>query len=67
MTSLAEQIAQRRRALGMTQQKLADRVGAHQSHVSHWESGYRHPRASSLLAIADALGCDVRLVPREAP
>ena len=65
MTALGRQVADRRRALGMTQQQLADAVGAEQGQVSQWETGYRGIRVSTLLGLADALGCDVRLVPRD--
>lgn len=52
-------IAQRRIALGMTQQQLAEAIGSTQQTIAKWELGKRDPRISSLLRLADALNCTV--------
>lgn len=52
-------IAQRRIALGMTQQQLADAIGSTQQTVAQWELNKRDPRISSLLRLAEALNCTV--------
>lgn len=52
-------IAQRRIALGMTQQQLAEAIGSTQQMIAKWEMCKRDPRISSLLRLADALNCTV--------
>lgn len=52
-------IAQRRIALGMTQQQLAEAIGSTQQMIAKWEMGKRDPRISSLIRLADALNCAV--------
>ena len=52
-------IAQRRIALGMTQQQLAEAIGSAQQTIAKWELGKRDPRISSLLRLAEALNCTV--------
>lgn len=56
---LVEQIIDRRRALGLTQQQVADAAGLHQSVVSRIEQGVANPTARTLSALARAL--DARL------
>ena len=56
---LAMQIVDRRRALRMTQQELADASGLHQSVVSRIEQGVANPTVRTLSALARAL--DTRL------
>lgn len=64
---LAEQLAQRRRGMGLSQQQLAELTGTTQPAIARLEKGGRPPRIDTLLRIADALGCDlvVKLVPRD--
>ena len=62
---LARIIRDRRRALGQTQLSLATRIGAASQRVTEWESGQRRPTAATLLKLADALGYDLALIPRE--
>ena len=52
-------IAQRRIALGMTQQQLAEAIGSTQQMIAKWEMGKRDPRISSLLRLTEALNCNV--------
>jgi transcriptional regulator with XRE-family HTH domain len=63
---IAEQVAEQRRARGLSQAELADLCGTTQSSIARLESGGRPPRIDTLLRIADALDCelDVRLRPR---
>ena len=52
-------IAVLRRNAGMTQQKLAELIGATQQQVAYWESGKREPPADVLDKIAKALNVTV--------
>lgn len=51
-------IAAARVAAGLTQAQLAERVGRSQKLIASWESGARHPKLSSLVLLASALGVD---------
>ena len=55
----------RRLAVGMSQQELANASGRDQSDISNYERGQNTPSMATLVKLADALGCDVVLVPRE--
>jgi transcriptional regulator with XRE-family HTH domain len=63
---IAQQVAQRRRELGLSQQQLAALTGTTQSAIARLESGGRPPRIDTLLRITNALDCEleVRLRPR---
>jgi predicted transcriptional regulator len=63
---IAERVAERRVARGLSQRQLAELVGTTQSAIARLERGGRPPRIDTLLRIADALDCDlnVELVPR---
>jgi transcriptional regulator with XRE-family HTH domain len=65
---IANQVIERRKALGLSQAELASRCDTTQSAIARLESGGRPPRIDTLLRIADALDCDlsVELRPREA-
>ena len=58
--SIGENIKARRKALGMNQGELAQRLGITQANVSRMESSPRGPNADMLPAVAKALSCDVR-------
>ena len=64
--AIAEQVAERRAALGFSQRELAELTGTTQSAIARLEAGGRPPRIDTLLRIADALDCDllVELKPR---
>ena len=64
---IANQVVERRKALGLSQAELASRCDTTQSAIARLESGGRPPRIDTLLRIADALDCDlsVELRPRE--
>src|SRR3954463_4160897 len=63
---IADQVAQRRIELGLSQQQLAHLVGTTQSAIARLERGGRPPRIDTLLRISEALDCDlhVELRPR---
>lgn len=59
--AIAEQVADRRRALGLSQAELADLTGTTQSAIARLESGGRPPRIDTLMRIANALDCELRV------
>ncbi len=63
---LADQLVERRRALNLSQQELAELCGTTQSAIARLESGGRPPRIDTLLRIANALDAEliVELRPR---
>ena len=63
---IADQVAQRRAELGLSQRQLAHLVGTTQSAIARLERGGRPPRIDTLLRISAALDCDlhVELRPR---
>jgi ribosome-binding protein aMBF1 (putative translation factor) len=64
---IAYQVAERRRDLGLSQSELADLVETTQSAIARLESGGRPPRIDTLLRIAAALDCDLRVELRPRP
>ena len=64
--AIAQDVADRRQELGLSQRQLAELVGTTQSAIARLERGGRPPRIDTLLRIADALDCDlsVELRPR---
>jgi predicted transcriptional regulator len=64
--AIAEQVADRRNALGLSQRQLAELTGTTQSAIARLEAGGRPPRIDTLMRIAEALDCDlvVQLEPR---
>ena len=65
---IADQVAQRRKELGLSQAELGVMCGTTQSAIARLEAGGRPPRIDTLLRIAAALECDlaVELRPRDA-
>jgi transcriptional regulator with XRE-family HTH domain len=59
--AIAEQVADRRRALGLSQTELAELTGTTQSAIARLESGGRPPRIDTLMRIANALDCELRV------
>lgn len=49
----------RRKALGMTQQDIADKLFVKRATVGMWETGTALPRAAQLPAIARLLQCSI--------
>ena len=56
---VAEKVAERRQAKGLSQRELAELVGTTQSAIARLERGGRPPRIDTLLRIADALDCEL--------
>ena len=54
-----EMIAERRRAMRMTQEELANKLGLSNDAVSRMENGRMAPKMSRFQDIADVLGCSV--------
>lgn len=51
-----------RRAQGLSQEKLAKRIGIDRNHLSKWESGNMLPRLRGLFDWCDALGVKLTIV-----
>jgi transcriptional regulator with XRE-family HTH domain len=66
---IAGQVAEQRKARGLSQAELAELTGTTQSAIARLESGGRPPRIDTLLRIAEALDCElvVHLRPRTRP
>lgn len=66
--TFSEQLLQRRKALGMSQEELAAQVQVSRQAVSKWETGDAMPDLNKLLALADALQISLdALCGRESP
>ena len=61
---IADQVAERRRELGLSQQQLAEITGTTQSAIARHESGGRPPRIDTLLRITSALDCELEVTLR---
>jgi predicted transcriptional regulator len=48
-----KRIVKLREALGMTQQELADSIGAYQPTIARWETGKNQPRGANLKALME--------------
>lgn len=55
-------IAEWREKRGLSQQTLADRLGASDVTISRWETGKRRPDLNALAAIAEALGGNLEVI-----
>ena len=58
--SIGANIRAKRRMLGLNQEDLAKKLGLTQANISRIEASSKGPSAEMLLAVAEALGCDVR-------
>lgn len=56
---MGEKLKRARKAAGMSQADLAEKVGCHQKDISRWESGLHEPGALTLKKMAQALGCSM--------
>ena len=65
MINLTQELETARKAVGLSQDELAERAGLSRMTVQRTESGQIDPRVSSLLVMARALGLDLMLVPLE--
>ncbi len=64
ISSIVNEIANARKASGMTQAQLAQRSGVNRMTVGRIEAGF-DPRLSTLQELARAMGMEIMLVPRE--
>ena len=51
-----EIIRQRRKALGLTQEQIAQRLGVSAPAVNKWESGQGYPEVEKLIQLSELLG-----------
>jgi len=58
---IAEQVAEQRKARGVSQAELAELTGTTQSAIARLESGGRPPRIDTLLRVAEALDCELQV------
>ena len=56
IASIALNIQEQRRAQGLTQKQLADKLGVSQAMVSQWENGEENFTVTTLVRISSALG-----------
>jgi ribosome-binding protein aMBF1 (putative translation factor) len=56
---IADQVASRRKELGLSQVELAGLCGTTQSAIARLETGGRPPRIDTLLRLATALDCEL--------
>ena len=61
-----ERIAAARKAAGLTQEALGEKLGVSRQAVSKWESGASDPSTSNLLALAKLYGVSAEELLREA-
>lgn len=54
--TLGEKLKARRKALGMSQQELAESIGVTRASVCNWEADQREPSFFAATCLADALG-----------
>ena len=59
MNDFAKLLYEKRKALGLTQQNVADRLNVTNKAVSKWEAGESFPETALLVPLADILGCSV--------
>jgi len=65
--ALGQRIAERRKALGLTQQQLADTLGIAQQTLAHYEVGRLRVAAALLPPVSDALGLSLEELLGKAP
>ena len=58
-TKRLEGLAPRRRAVGLSQQAVANALGVERATVGMWETGANWPSARILPALADLLCCSI--------
>jgi predicted transcriptional regulator len=59
--AIADGVAGRRLEMNLSQRELAELCGTTQSAIARLERGGRPPRIDTLLRIAEALDCDLRV------
>ena len=56
---MGEKLKAARKAAGLSQADLAEKVGCRQKDISRWESGLHEPGALTLKKMAQTLGCSM--------
>lgn len=64
LSTLGAALQAMRKQKGLSQEALAKRTGDIQSHISAIEKGAVNPSASTLIALASALGAEWLLIPK---
>lgn len=59
MKEFKDILREKRNALGLSQQELADELCLYAARICDWEKGKCFPNFCSLLALADVLKCSV--------
>ena len=59
MKTFPEKLVELRRKAGISQEKLADRLGVTRQSVSKWESGAALPELTKLIALSDMFSVSV--------
>lgn len=57
--TIGQKIRERRQALGITQEYIANQLDVNPSHISNIECGRANPSLTALVRIANALQCSV--------
>ncbi len=55
--NVGEKIRRARRAAGLSQLRLAQRMGISAPNITSWEKGHRQPKLQTLRRLAKAIGC----------
>jgi len=67
LNELGKRIREKRKALGWTQEVLAEKAGIDRSYIGGVERGERNLTFTILCEIASALGCDVAALTKDIP
>ncbi len=59
---IAQQVKQRRQALGISQEELAERIYVTRQTVSNWETGKSYPDIGSLIRLSDLFGVSLDIL-----
>jgi putative transcriptional regulator len=57
-----EELISARKAKGLTQKDLAEKMGCKKSTVSNWENGYSNPTLTDAFKVAEILDSDVNVI-----
>ena len=60
--AIIDQLIQRRQEQGITQQQLANMLNVKQAAISRLERKKQLPNLDTLVRLADALGCKVKII-----
>ena len=59
---IGRNIAEARKRAGLSQEKLAEKIGVTAQAVSKWENGHNTPDLDNLFLLADATGTSYRVI-----